>query len=491
VSGNSNEPVYFIIPIVNCPTTSTSSTSTSSTSTSSTSTSSTSTSSTSTSSTSTSSTSTTSTTTTTTTPLPAANAITFQIYQPNDPNYIERISFGSNNDLSFLSWGDGYYQYGGVYNSYSYNYAGNILPKYFNGYMNPNGTNLTSIDFFGGYNYIDISKCNTITSFNINNYLLAGLFSIDFSLNTNLEIIKISANLISSLNFTNLNKLSYLDITDKSTITILNYDFSSNTSLQFLSILGSKATSFPILPSSKIKELILASFNNLSSKSFIASNNLSELTTLYLYYDFLNNVNIDICTKLTTLDLDTNNLTSLNISNQALLNKINVSYNNLTSLNLINQTLLNELDISNNNFSTVGTSSLINLKYFYCQENANLSSLNLSNNKELLYLLCYVTNLSTLDLSNNKKLTAFDASGSNLNSIILPNTNNLSGIYLLSNRLSSATVNYILANAIANVAGKQPGVILLDRQTPPAPPTGQGIIDKNKLIALGWIVVTD
>jgi hypothetical protein len=476
VSGNSNEPVYFIIPIVNCPTTSTSSTSTSSTSTSSTSTSSTSTSSTSTSSTSTSSTSstsTTSTTTSTTTPAPAANVITFQAYQVDSIFDDKTILFNETNSISFLSWGDGYYQYGGSA-IYSYNYAGNTLPNSFNGYINPNGTNLTSVLFSGTYNSIDISKCNTLTKFTLRSSysgIPITLYSINFISNTNLERIEIESNTISSLNVNNLNKLSSLIFQSTPGYSLNNNcDFSTNISLTYIDIRGSSSTSFPILPPTKIRYLHLSGFRNLSSKSFTYSNNPSNLEVLSLGGNSLTSLDLSICTALKVLS---------------------VGFNNLTSLNLANQTLLDALYVSYNNILNIDTSTLSYLSHFSCEYNPSLSSLNLSSNTMLRYLYCSDTNLSSLNLYSNLKMEKIYAEKTKITSVILPANNNIYYIRLTFSKLTTSSVNYILANAIANVAGKQPGFIFLNNQTPPAPPTGQGIIDKNKLIALGWKVETD
>lgn len=56
--------------------------------------------------------------------------------------------------------------------------------------------------------------------------------------------------------------------------------------------------------------------------------------------------------------------------------------------------------------------------------------------------------------------------------------------------LSVASVNHILARCIAN-AGYVSGIVDLQDQTPPAPPSGQGIADKATLIGRGVTVNTD
>jgi len=66
---------------------------------------------------------------------------------------------------------------------------------------------------------------------------------------------------------------------------------------------------------------------------------------------------------------------------------------------------------------------------------------------------------------------------------------NATYINLNGNKLSSTQVNKLLSELVAN--GLSNGTLLTNSQTPPAPPTGQGIIDKATLISRNWTVTTD
>jgi len=57
------------------------------------------------------------------------------------------------------------------------------------------------------------------------------------------------------------------------------------------------------------------------------------------------------------------------------------------------------------------------------------------------------------------------------------------------NKLSSTQINKVLNDLVNN--GLTGGTVVTINQTPLAPPTGQGIIDKNILISRGWTVQTD
>ena len=65
----------------------------------------------------------------------------------------------------------------------------------------------------------------------------------------------------------------------------------------------------------------------------------------------------------------------------------------------------------------------------------------------------------------------------------------IADVELYGNQLSSTQVNNVLAQLVSN--GGYSGILSINNQTPPAPPTGQGIIDKATLISRSWSVTTD
>lgn len=66
---------------------------------------------------------------------------------------------------------------------------------------------------------------------------------------------------------------------------------------------------------------------------------------------------------------------------------------------------------------------------------------------------------------------------------------NINGMEIDVNQLSSTQINKVLNDLVNN--GLTGGFVTMSDQTPPAPPTGQGITDKATLIAMGWTVNTD
>lgn len=66
---------------------------------------------------------------------------------------------------------------------------------------------------------------------------------------------------------------------------------------------------------------------------------------------------------------------------------------------------------------------------------------------------------------------------------------NLTNIYIDENKLPSTQINKLLSELVNN--GLFGGVLQTFSQTPLAPPTGQGLIDKATLISRSWTVSTD
>ena len=107
---------------------------------------------------------------------------------------------------------------------------------------------------------------------------------------------------------------------------------------------------------------------------------------------------------------------------------------------------------------------------FYCNENATLTTLSLPQ---------LTTCNDYFSCSNNISLT----------SLSLPVLSSVNYFYVNSNALNSTAINSFLALFVSWT--NFPNNIHMHDQTPAAPPTGQGIIDKQTLIDAGVTVMTD
>jgi hypothetical protein len=118
-----------------------------------------------------------------------------------------------------------------------------------------------------------------------------------------------------------------------------------------------------------------------------------------------------------TLDCRGNNLTTLNLSQNTQLIAFSASYNNLTDINLNNIQSLQSIDINNNQLDSLDCSSHPQLYYLMCYTN-NLTFLNIENNTNLAYLSCGENQLSgNLDISHLFDLEFFACIQNQLTSI--------------------------------------------------------------------------
>ncbi|MBZ0255391.1 hypothetical protein K8I31_04985, partial [bacterium] len=90
--------------------------------------------------------------------------------------------------------------------------------------------------------------------------------------------------------------------------------------------------------------------------------------------------------------------------------------------------------------SVSGIQFFPNITRFYCQSN-NLTSMDLSNNNELIVIYCYNNTLNDLTLGNQSKLEVFSCYNNSLTNLDLINCTSLRLLYCFNNQLSSLDVS--------------------------------------------------
>lgn len=213
-------------------------------------------------------------------------------------------------------------------------------------------------------------------------------------------------------------------------------------------------------------------------------------------------------TVLTSVDLSSlTNLIDLRITNNTSLTTVN--FNGLTGLYdntaIINNPSLRSLSFplckyiygesdfqDNNSLITISFPVVTTIQYSNFESNPELSTIDLpalkkiedlsisSNNKLTSVNLPSLVNSAELNIGNNIALS----------SISMPVLTTGTYLNISRNKLPSSQINTILHQLLTVVPASEK-YIYLDNQTPAAPPTGQGIIDKNTLITGGNTVNTD
>lgn len=126
-------------------------------------------------------------------------------------------------------------------------------------------------------------------------------------------------------------------------------------------------------------------------------------------------------------------------------------------------------------------------------DNAVLTSISLDNLNTVSVLEIYEPMVTSVDLPNLVVCrNLYITSNPNLTTLNIPSidfSECVGTIRLKNNAFGSSTINDLLSRLLAaNVTGLN---IQLENQNPPAPPTGQGLIDKQTLINNGNTVTTD
>ncbi len=134
------------------------------------------------------------------------------------------------------------------------------------------------------------------------------------------------------------------------------------------------------------------------------------------------------------------NLTSLDLSKNHKLTHLDCQNNNIASLDLSPCYVMKRLDIwENPKLSNVDVSMLPHLQYYNCAA-CNVSSLNLSKNKELVKLNCGWNHIKSLDLSQNTKLYALYCNDNELTSLDLTPFPDLQFLMAYNNPLTSINI---------------------------------------------------
>lgn len=131
-----------------------------------------------------------------------------------------------------------------------------------------------------------------------------------------------------------------------------------------------------------------------------------------------------------------NRISTLNLSNNLQLTYLICSFNNLTQLDLSNNIYLEFLYIDNNNFTSIDISKNTALTMLFARNN-KLTTIDLSKNSSLDILNLENNLLSNLDISNNLLLTKLNCIGNQLTTLDVSKNSNLTTLSCGFNKLST------------------------------------------------------
>jgi Leucine-rich repeat (LRR) protein/PKD repeat protein len=225
------------------------------------------------------------------------------------------------------------------------------------------------------------------------------LTSLDLSNNSALTYLDCSQNQLASLNVSNLSLLDYFDFGNNQ---ISSIDLSSLTIATTIKCSNNLFTGAGIDVT-----------NNIGLLNFYC-NGMSSITNL----DLTNNVALQ---HLEIIDIGT---TSIDLSNNINLTYLDCFYSSLTSLDVSSCVNINHIRCFESEIANININGCTNLAYLNAGDNP-LVSLDLSTNTSLQNLNCLLTSVTSLDLSQNSNLTILLCqNNSQLTSLNIQNGNN-------------------------------------------------------------------
>jgi hypothetical protein len=178
---------------------------------------------------------------------------------------------------------------------------------------------------------------------------------------------------------------------------------------------------------------------NLSNQNIVSLegiNAFSNLENLYFNDNLIANaLSLSSLVNLTEVEGTANQLTSLDVSNLPNLVYLSVGGNNLETINFSGSTNLEVFQATNNNLTSLNFQGFPNLNTVSCGDN-QLQSLGLEGLTNLLYLVCYDNNLTSLDVSDSPPLLYLDCAYNLIENLNITNLNSLVDFWGHDNAIS-------------------------------------------------------
>lgn len=317
-----------------------------------------------------------------------------------------------------------------------------------------NGNNLTELDVSNNTNLtLLVCSLNNLTNLDVSNNTLLetlncstnSLSTLDVSQNTQLKDLQCSTNQLTSLNAKNGNNtaITTFAATNNLNLNCIEVDDAAYSTTNWTSI--DFQTSFSedchynetYVPDDNFEQALIDLGYDTVLDNYVPTTNISTITVLDVNYKSISDLTgIEDFTALQTLNCKINNLTSLNVTNNINLVELNCSSNYLTSLNVTQNSALTILECGYNNLSSLDVTQNLALEILDCSQN-DLTSLNVSQNLALKTIKVFSNNLTALNLTQNTLLEDLTAHNNNLTSLNVTQNTSLIILSLASTQLTS------------------------------------------------------
>ncbi len=303
-----------------------------------------------------------------------------------------------------------------------------------------NANNLTSLD---------VTQNTILSTLNCFNNPLLG--SLDVSQNINLVAFKcannglISLDVTANVNLTSLkiftNNLEFIDLKQNTLLTTM--DATSNPSLSCIQVTNETDANsgagiytnwnkdggtsyaefcsniYTYVPDNNFEQALINLGYDTTLDNYVLTSNIESLTSLGLNGQSISDLTgIEDFIALENLQCANNNLTSLNVTQNINLIDLRCYQNLLTSLDVTQNSLLTDLRCGTNSISSLDISQNPALTSLRVQNNA-LSVLDISSNPILEILYLYNNNITEIDVTVNTALTSLRCYNNDLNALDL------------------------------------------------------------------------
>ncbi|WP_299605439.1 hypothetical protein [uncultured Aquimarina sp.] len=330
-------------------------------------------------------------------------------------------------------------------------------------------TLLEQLQCHGNNNLSSLTLGNNTNLFNLraDNTNLSNL---DVAANIGLETIRIHDTPITSLDLSTLKALtnlqcydtniSYLNMKNGNNTNVTVFNISNNSNLSCVivddaawsttnwtniddttSFTDTNHCDYTAIPDVNFEaELYALGYDDISGDGQVPTELIEVVEDLIIVGKSIANLSgIEDFTALKTLNCASNTFTTLDLSNNTELISVITKFTPLTALNISNSPNLDTLVCSFNDLSTLDVSNNTALTYLECNNN-NLSSLNINSNTALLDLRCGDNSLTSLNVSNNILLTSIWCQGNTITELDFTNQTGLVSIIVNDNELTSLNV---------------------------------------------------
>lgn len=188
-------------------------------------------------------------------------------------------------------------------------------------------------------------------------------------------------------------------------------------------------------------EIALGEFDDIPNDGQVPTANINTITTLYIEHRNISDLTgIQDFIAVQYLNCSHNQLTSLDFSQNSNLVSLSCSINQLASLDVSQNSNLEILYCSVNQLTSLDISQNPNLEFLSCSGN-QLTNLNVSQNPNLEILYCVRNQLTNLDVSQISNLAVLECYDNQLTNLDVSQISNLGVLYCARNQLTSLDVS--------------------------------------------------